>query len=530
MRMMNMKDKSIPGKNDASAHGQPQLLGRVREYAPYIDSVTMSDEDRLRLASFLSFLRREAPSDLGCRTLLIKGNNGTGKSRLVGEIVSSIEVPVLVLGHTAYPSLNVVYCSSLADATARAQEGQRFLLLIDDMTFLFDNEWDHISAPTRVAFLRLIETVRANPEAAMLALYDREQRLVSDPRHKCIISRMDGIVTVELPDIGCKTAFLREKFGQLLSEAQALHISEATIGYTFRDIASLILLAHGYSDGNLTDKGITKALSSYKPAALSEYEVCMAPECKFSDVIGRDDLKRQLKRTFRGLRSIGDARGFNRRNHLLFYGPPGTGKSMMAMAFAGEIGYPLINFKAKDFYEDNKPIEGIEKLFELAQTFERCVLVVDEAEKMLGKRTLEEAGPIFSALHSGLEGVGEGTRAIIIFIANSIARFGETLLDRFQAIYFEPPSEKERLAFCERKWGKFTKAIESEMDIGSFARLTEGFTFRDIQDVWSELSSRYLDGYEIGNDAVRDGIRAVKERKMQPVSQPPEKESCSYMG
>ncbi len=73
----------------------------------------------------------------------------------------------------------------------------------------------------------------------------------------------------------------------------------------------------------------------------------------------------------------------------LFCGPVGTGKTFLAECYAGSVGIPcmkLLNFRSKYVGET----EGnLEKIFKVLRVMGPIVLVIDEADAMLGDREME---------------------------------------------------------------------------------------------------------------------------------------------
>ncbi|MFC6993796.1 ATP-binding protein [Haladaptatus sp. GCM10025707] len=75
-------------------------------------------------------------------------------------------------------------------------------------------------------------------------------------------------------------------------------------------------------------------------------------------------------------------------NGILLYGPPGTGKTLFARAVAGELGHPYLELSAGDIKSRwiNESTEQVNRLFDEAQQFDRCVIFIDEIDALLAGR------------------------------------------------------------------------------------------------------------------------------------------------
>ena len=77
------------------------------------------------------------------------------------------------------------------------------------------------------------------------------------------------------------------------------------------------------------------------------------------------------------------------RKPLLLYGPPGTGKTLMAQALGKEIDLPIIQIDTKRIRIET-PFIMVQSLNSTIKKFRNCIVVVDEAEKFLGKSSMFE--------------------------------------------------------------------------------------------------------------------------------------------
>ncbi len=75
-------------------------------------------------------------------------------------------------------------------------------------------------------------------------------------------------------------------------------------------------------------------------------------------------------------------------NGILLYGPPGTGKTLFARAIAGELGHPYLELSAGDIKSRwiNESTEQVNRLFDEAEQFDRCVIFIDEIDALLAGR------------------------------------------------------------------------------------------------------------------------------------------------
>jgi len=115
------------------------------------------------------------------------------------------------------------------------------------------------------------------------------------------------------------------------------------------------------------------------------------PEIDFSDYIGRDDLKNDLR-----ARVLGPYRDTDRIEELglettsgvLLHGPPGTGKSYAARALGGEGELSYIEVKIpdiKDRYVGGSE-ENIQALFDTARAHAPCIICMDEVDALATSR------------------------------------------------------------------------------------------------------------------------------------------------
>jgi ribosome biogenesis ATPase len=197
---------------------------------------------------------------------------------------------------------------------------------------------------------------------------------------------------------------------------------------------------------------------------------------------------------------------------VLLHGPPGCGKTMIANAFAAEIGVSFIPLSAPSLVagmsgESEKKIRDI---FEEAKRMAPCLVFIDEIDVIMGKRESAQremekrivAQMLTCMDDMALEKTG-GKPVIIIAATNRPDSLDPALrrAGRFnKEINLGVPNEQAREKILRALTQKLTLA--PDFDYRSLAKLTPGFVGADLNDVVSVA----------GTEAMKRMMAVLKER------------------
>jgi transitional endoplasmic reticulum ATPase len=99
---------------------------------------------------------------------------------------------------------------------------------------------------------------------------------------------------------------------------------------------------------------------------------------------------------------------------ILLYGPPGTGKSLFVNALARELkDWHLMEVNAREISNDPA---AFRRVMELAQTHRPSIVFIDEADELLGHRTISNNAPATNELLKALDGAS-GRTPEVLFVA-----------------------------------------------------------------------------------------------------------------
>lgn len=236
----------------------------------------------------------------------------------------------------------------------------------------------------------------------------------------------------------------------------------------------------------------------------------------FDDIIGLDDAKAAihkllidpLKNPQAYLRYGIKAGGF-----ILLEGPPGTGKTTFAKAAASELSVPFSEIDANALVDSyiGKTGKNIDRMFREARALAKkngtpVVLFIDEIDYLAQKRggenkTAAEAVP---ALIKQMDGFSTGSDDLVIIAATNIKNtLDPAILSRFgNVIHIPLPTELERAEILRSKLKMLDPADIAALDFSAAAKLSEGFSGRDLSKVALDLKSAL---------AARDaGVKPIK--------------------
>lgn len=111
---------------------------------------------------------------------------------------------------------------------------------------------------------------------------------------------------------------------------------------------------------------------------------------RFSDVAGHAHVKKELREVITALRNPKSAHSDLVPSAMLFDGPPGNGKTLMAAAFAGELGLPFYSIAASDLIEMYAGLSSrrVRSLYRRVRRNPRGgVLFIDEFDAIAGARS-----------------------------------------------------------------------------------------------------------------------------------------------
>jgi ribosome biogenesis ATPase len=197
---------------------------------------------------------------------------------------------------------------------------------------------------------------------------------------------------------------------------------------------------------------------------------------------------------------------------VLLHGPPGCGKTMIANAFAAEIGVSFIPLSAPSLVagmsgESEKKIRDV---FEEAKRMAPCLVFIDEIDVIMGKRESAQremekrivAQMLTCMDDMALEKTG-GKPVIIIAATNRPDSLDPALrrAGRFnKEINLGVPNEQAREKILHALTKKLT--LPEDFDYRTLAKRTPGFVGADLNDVVSVA----------GTEAMKRMMEALKQR------------------
>ncbi|MFN8125274.1 MAG: ATP-dependent zinc metalloprotease FtsH [Candidatus Nanopelagicales bacterium] len=246
------------------------------------------------------------------------------------------------------------------------------------------------------------------------------------------------------------------------------------------------------------------------------------PQTTFADVAGADEAVEELEEIKDFLQDPAKftAVGAKIPKGVLLYGPPGTGKTLLARAVAGEAGVPFFSISGSDFVEMFVGVGAsrVRDLFEQAKNNAPAIIFVDEIDAVGRHRGAglggghDEREQTLNQMLVEMDGFDVTGGVILIAATNRPDILDPALLrpGRFdRQIAVESPDLAGREAIL--KVHATGKPLAPDVDLGSIAKRSPGFTGADLANVLNEaalLTARNGDKL-ITNHALDEAIDRV---------------------
>jgi len=219
----------------------------------------------------------------------------------------------------------------------------------------------------------------------------------------------------------------------------------------------------------------------------------------FSDVAGADEEKAELQEIVEYLKDPGryTELGAKIPTGVLLVGPPGTGKTLIAKAVAGEAGVQFLSISGSDFVELYVGVGAsrVRDLFDQAKKAAPCIIFIDEIDAVGRQRGAgmggghDEREQTLNQLLVEMDGFGTNEGVIVMAATNRKDILDNALLrpGRFdRQVYVGLPDVKGREAIL--KVHAKGKPLGDDVDLGSIARGTPGFTGADLANLLNEAA------------------------------------------
>jgi cell division protease FtsH len=267
------------------------------------------------------------------------------------------------------------------------------------------------------------------------------------------------------------------------------------------------------------------------------------PKVTFADVAGAEEAVQELTEIKEFLEAPQKFQKLGARipKGALLVGPPGTGKTLLARAVAGEAGVPFFSISGSDFVEMFVGVGAsrVRDLFEQAKQNSPCIIFMDEIDAVGRQRGAglggghDEREQTLNQLLVEMDGFDSKSGIIMLAATNRPDILDPALLrpGRFdrQIVVDRPdlPGREKILKVHTRG-----KPLGPDVDVGTLARGTPGFTGADLANLVNEaalLAARHdKDQIEmIEMEEAVDRVIAGPERKTRLISEK-EKEITAY--
>lgn len=176
-----------------------------------------------------------------------------------------------------------------------------------------------------------------------------------------------------------------------------------------------------------------------------------------------------------GIYSLANHLDRSQRNRSgILFGPPGTGKTTFAKAVANYLGWPFVSLDPSDFAEEGFHLipNTTSKLFKKLLELEDIVILFDEMEELIRKRSGDEAGTfeqkfLTTSLLPKLQYLYDRASCIFFVSTNffdsiDLAAKREGRFDFHLQVV--PPSFEEKLRMIKTEWVDVSDAVVKELE------------------------------------------------------------------
>jgi cell division protease FtsH len=221
----------------------------------------------------------------------------------------------------------------------------------------------------------------------------------------------------------------------------------------------------------------------------------------FADVAGEDEAKQELVEVVDFLRQPKKYHDLGARipRGVLLVGPPGTGKTLMARAVAGEAGVPFLSLSASEFVQMFVGVGAsrVRDLFAQAKQVAPAIVFIDELDAV-GRRRGAGVGTVndereqtLNQLLVEMDGFDERHEIIVLAATNRPDVLDPALLrpgrfDRQVTVGLPDRRGREAILRIHSKHLLLSK----EVDLGTLARSTTGFSGADLANLCNEAALR----------------------------------------
>lgn len=217
----------------------------------------------------------------------------------------------------------------------------------------------------------------------------------------------------------------------------------------------------------------------------------------FDDVIGHDEVKKDLKLLVKQMKAGGEDFCEMTRG-ILFEGSAGTGKTMLAKAMAKEAKWGFISVNSSSLIQLYVGLgaKRVREAFARARESAPCILFFDEIDAIGAKRGstrgTSENDQTINALLAEMDGFNDRGEILVIAATNRADDLDPALTraGRFdRKIKIEAPNRWEtRKELFDLYLKKSKKKADKNVDTASLAKQTVGFSGADISAVCREAS------------------------------------------